>query len=271
MIVDVSAMHQSNRHAWDEGAARYDEQFAASVARLRAGHALYPPELRFLGDLRAWCRRAIHLQCAGGEDTLSLWKLGAGEVVGVDISDAMIAIARRKSAALEAPARWFQSDVLGTPHELDGTADLVYTGKGALNWLHDIDGWAGVVARLLIPGGRFYLYEGHPITWIFEQEADTLKLDPHYGDYFSERAEPGQGWPATYIGELSRPKDELAVKWERQWPLGTVMNALIAAGLRVERFEEHPDSYWERFPNMPEELANKFPHTYSLLMRKDGV
>ncbi|HEY8600021.1 MAG TPA: class I SAM-dependent methyltransferase, partial [Thermomicrobiales bacterium] len=138
-------MHQSNRHAWNEGAARYDEQFAASVARLRdGGHALYPPEVRFLGDLRPWCRRAIHLQCAGGEDTLSLWNLGASEVVGVDISDAMIAIARRKSEVLGAPARWFQSDILETPHELDRTADLVYTGKGALNWLHDIDGWARV-------------------------------------------------------------------------------------------------------------------------------
>ena len=241
-------MHQENRRAWNEGAARYDEQFAASVARLQAGHALYPPEVRFLGDLRSWCRRAIHLQCAGGEDTLSLWKLGAGEVVGVDISDTMIDIARRKAAALGASARWFQSDILETPHELDG--------------------WAHVVARLLAPGGRFYLFEGHPITWIFEQEAATLTLDPRYGDYFSERAEPDQGWPETYIGALSRPKEELAVKWERQWPLGTVMNALLAAGLRVERFEEHPDRYWEQFPNIPGGILSKFPHTYSLLMRK---
>ncbi|HEY8597423.1 MAG TPA: hypothetical protein VIL85_03265, partial [Thermomicrobiales bacterium] len=113
--------------------------------------------------------------------------------------------------------------------------------------------------------------EGHPITWIFEQEADTLKLDPRYGDYFSERAEPEQGWPATYIGELDRPKEELAVKWERQWPLGAVMNALIAAGLRVERFEEHPDRYWEQFPNIPDDILSKLPQTYSLLMRKEGA
>ena len=114
-----------------------------SIARLRdGGVVLYPPELRYLHDLGAWCRRAIHLQCAAGEDTLSLWNLGAAEVVGVDISDTMIEIARRKSAALGAPARWFACDLLATPHELDGSADLVYTGKGALNWLHDIEGWA---------------------------------------------------------------------------------------------------------------------------------
>ena len=267
--MNVEAMHQSNRAGWNEGAERYAEENAERIAFLRAGgQALLAPEVRLLGDLGAWCRRAIHLQCAAGTDTLSLWRLGAAEVVGVDISDAMIALAEEKSAALAAPARWFRSDVLATPHELDGTADLVYTGKGALNWLHDIDAWARVVARLLTPGGRFYLFEGHPITWIFEHDAPELRLDPRYGDYFSTRAEPDQGWPADYIGELSRPRDQLAIKWERQWPFGVVINALIGAGLRVEHFEEHPDEYWTQFPNLPPAVRRKFPHTYSLLMRK---
>jgi SAM-dependent methyltransferase len=269
--MDVGAMHQSNRAAWDEGAARYAEWLEESIARLRdGGVVLHPPELRLLGDLGAWCRRAIHLQCAAGEDTLSLWNLGAGEVVGVDISETMIDLARRKAAALGAPSQWFACDVLATPHELDGSADLVYTGKGALNWLHDIEGWARVVARLLAPGGRLYLFEGHPITWILDPAAAEFRLDPRYGDYFSERAEADQGWPAEYIGELDRPTEELAVKYERQWTIGAVVNALVGAGLRVERLEEHPDRYWEQFPNMPEAVARRFPHTYSLLVRKDG-
>jgi SAM-dependent methyltransferase len=203
-------------------------------------------------------------------DTLSLWYLGAAEVIGVDISDTMIDLARRKADALGAPARWFCCDVLATPHELDGSADLVYTGKGALNWLHDIEGWARVVARLLAPGGRFYLFEGHPITWILEHDAAEFRLDSRYGNYFSEQAEPDQGWPEGYIGALDRPTGELAVKYERQWPFGAVINALIGAGLRVERFEEHPDRYWRQFPNLPDDIADRFPHTYSLLMRREA-
>ncbi len=262
-------MHQGNRAAWNEAAARYSEQFAESLALLqRGGHALLPPELPYLHDLGAWCRRAIHLQCAAGEDTLSLWNLGAQEVVGVDISDEMIALARRKATVLSAPAQWFACDLLQTPHALDQTADLVYTGKGALCWLHDIDGWAQVVARLLVTGGRFYLFEGHPITWIFDPLAATPQLDPRYGDYFSEQPEAEQGWTAEYIGELDRPTEELAMKYERQWTCGAVMNALLAAGLRVERFEEHPDTYWRQFPNMPADTIRRFPNTYSLFMRK---
>lgn len=269
--MDVAAMHQGNRAGWDEGAARYAEWVEADIAFLRGGGvALHAPELRILGELRPWCRRAIHLQCAAGKDTLSLWNLGAAEVVGVDISDAMLALARRKSDALGAPARWFQSDVLATPHELDGSADLVYTGQGALNWLHDIAGWARVVARLLAPGGRFYLFEGHPLTWIFDQDAAEPRLDPRYGDYFSEQAEADQGWSDAYIGALDRPKAQLAVKYERQWTLGAVVNALIGAGLRVERLQEHPEPYWAQFPNMPADLVRRFPQTYSLVMRKVG-
>ena len=77
----------------------------------------------------AWCKRAIHLQCAGGRETLSLWNQGAAEVIGVDISDTMIACAQAKSDRLRAPATWYCCDILDTPSVLNRTADLVYTGR----------------------------------------------------------------------------------------------------------------------------------------------
>ena len=49
--------------------------------------------------------------------------------------------------------RWVEADVLETPHDLDGTADLVYTGRGAILWLQDLDAWAAVLRRLLAPDG----------------------------------------------------------------------------------------------------------------------
>jgi SAM-dependent methyltransferase len=189
--------------------------------------------------------------------------------VGVDISERMIDCAREKSEGLGAPAQWYCCDVLETPHELDGTADLVYTGRGALYWLMDIEAWAHVVARLLAPGGRLYVFEGHPLLWIFDVEATEIRLDPVYGDYFAETVDVGAGWPETYMGELERPKEELTPKYERQWTLGQIINPLIEAGLRLERLEEHPDPYWEQFPNMPDEVARRVPQTFSLLMRKE--
>src|SRR5690349_2257087 len=131
---NVRGMHEANRLAWNEGAVRYTEWIDRDLDRLRdGGTTLQPVEIEHLGDLH-WCARAIHLQCASGSDSLSLLNRGAGEVVGVDISDLHIANAERKSDALGMPARWIRADLLDTPAELDGTADLVYTGKGALNW-----------------------------------------------------------------------------------------------------------------------------------------
>lgn len=266
----MNEQHQGNRAAWNEAAARYEQEIDSDVAFLREGGKNFcPPEFAFLKDLDVWCKRAIHLQCAGGRDTLSLLNLGAHEVVGVDISDRMIACARAKSAALNAPAMWFRCDILETPHELDGTADLVYTGRGAICWLMDLDAWASVVARLLKPGGVLYAFDGHPISWVWDQEADTYRLDPEYGDYFDPRIYSDQGWPTAYIpSDVQAPKEQQAFKYERQWTIGHILNSLVGAGLRLERFEEHPDTYWNQFPKMPEDLRRRLPQTFSLLMRK---
>lgn len=231
------------------------------------------PELAYLADLGIWCNRAIHLQCAGGRDTLSLWNQGAAEVIGVDISDTMIACAQAKSDQLGTPATWYCCDVLDTPGHLDGTADLVYTGRGALNWIMDIDAWALTVARLLKPnGGRLYVFEGHPLDWVWDTSAAEIKLnpDPGFGNYFSTSIDVSQGWPTQYIAETALPAlEEQATKHERQWTLGQIMNGLVAAGLRLERFEEHPDHYWDQFPNLPPAVATCLPHTFSLLMRRE--
>jgi SAM-dependent methyltransferase len=267
--MDVRTMHQANRKGWNEGAAEYEKVIDRDVEFLRNGGMNFePPELRYLTDLRSWCGRAIHLQCAGGRDTLSLWNLGAREVVGVDISERMLACAKAKSDVLAAPATWIHSDVLDTPHDLDGTADFVYTGRGALCWIQDLEGWANVVFRLLKPDGRLYVFEGHPFCWIWDLEASELRLDPVYGDYFLNEAIEDQGWPSTYIGDLGKPKEELASKFERQWNLGHVVTGVATAGLIVESLEEHPDPYWDQFPNLPEETKRRLPQTFSLLARK---
>lgn len=265
---EVKARHEANRVAWNEGAARYTEEIAETIAFLREGGSnLHPIERANLGDLRAWCRTAIHLQCASGRDTLSLWNEGVAQVVGVDISDVHIANARRIGEALAAPARWVRCDILDTPHELDGSADLVYTGRGALCWLHDLDGWAAVIVRLLRPGGVVHIFDDHPVTWLFGWE--TADLVATNIDYFAH-SDSSQGWPATYIGELDVPVEQQARKYERLWPLSAVFGALVRAGLVVERFGEHREEYWDGFPMLRPELKVRIPMTFSMLARRPG-
>jgi SAM-dependent methyltransferase len=261
---DVRGMHSSNRSAWDEAAERYEGWFDEAVAIIRAGGTnLLPPELELIGDLHGRCRRAIHLQCAGGRDTLSLWNAGADEVVGVDFSPRMLELAERLSAATGAPARWIEADVLDTPHELDGTADLLYTGRGSLMWLQDLDAWARVLVRLLAPEGRLVIFEGHPAEWLFDVDDDGRWIATDY-DYFAG-PEASKGWAPGYIDRLSVRDDDQHWKFARSWTLGEIITALLGAGLRLDRVAEHPTDWWGGHADVRPADRDRVPLSFSVL------
>jgi len=269
MATDTSR-HVETGVAWNETAAIYERDELRDIERLRIGeNMLHASEQRLLGNLAPWCNRAIHLQCAGGTDTLSLWRQGAAEVVGIDISQRMIDVAARKTAALGAPASWHCCDVLETSRDLDGTADLVYTGKGAIPWMMDLAAWAAVAARLLKPDGRLYIFEGHPLDFVWDEQASTYQFDRRHGDYFIDSVVTDRSWPIWSSPIQNHPQKEHLHVHERQWTLGQIINSLIAAGLNVERFEEHSEPFWDQFKSIPHDLLRRLPHSFSLLMRKD--
>ena len=266
---DVRGMHAATRAAWDEAAERYEGWFDEAVELIRGGGSnLLPVELDLIGDLRGRCRRAIHLQCAGGRDTLSLWTAGAGEVVGVDFSPRMLELAARLTAATGAPARWVEADVLDTPHDLDGTADLLYTGRGAILWLQDLDAWAAVLRRLLAPEGRLVIFDGHPAEWLFDADADGRWLLTDY-DYFAG-AEASRGWAPEYIDRLSIPDDDQHLKFARSWTLGEIVTALLGAGLRLERVTEHPVDWWAGHRDVRPEERGRLPLSFSVTATRGG-
>jgi SAM-dependent methyltransferase len=261
---DVAGWHAANRAAWDEAAERYEGWFDEAVALIRSGGSnLFPVEEDLIGDLHGRCGRAIHLQCAGGRDTLSLLALGADEVVGVDFSPRMLDLARRLSDATGASATWVEADVLDVPHELDGTADLLYTGRGAIIWLADLDRWAAVLRRLLAPAGRLVIFDGHPAEWLFDADEDGGWMLTEY-DYFGG-AEASRGWSPEYIDRLSIAEDDQALKFARAWTLGEIVTALLGAGLRLERVTEHPVDWWAGHRDVRPEERGRLPLSFSVV------
>lgn len=260
---DVRGMHAANRVAWDEAAERYEGWFDEAVELIRAGGSnLFPVEHALIGDLHGRCRRAIHLQCAGGRDTLSLWNLGAAEVVGVDFSPRMLHLARRLTEATGAPALWVEADVLDVPHDLDGTADLLYTGRGSLMWLQDLDTWAGVLRRLLARDGRLVIFEGHPAEWLFDGDEDGRWILTDY-DYFGG-PEASRGWAPEYIDRLSIPDGEQHWKFARAWTLGEIVTALARSGLRLDEVAEYPVDWWAGHRDVRPEERGRLPLSFSV-------
>ncbi|MGI9146954.1 MAG: class I SAM-dependent methyltransferase [Chloroflexota bacterium] len=266
---EVQNLHQRNRRAWNVVAAVYENEVERDVADLRANRiCLFDYEVRLLGELRGSCRRAIALQCSHGLDALSLWKLGATEVIGVDGSGRMLDLARRKSQLLGAPARWIECDVLEVPSELNTSADLVYTGKGSLPWVADLDRWAGVVARVLRPGGRLLLTEGHLLDWVWEPDASAFRVDQRSGGYFADQPVENRDFPRSAFIRLRTPTDHTAGPVEHQWTTAQIVNALIGVGLVLDRLEEHAQPFWNKFPSMPPGTCEALPHVLVILAHR---
>ena len=265
----VRAMHAATRGAWEEAAEQYERWLPEAIELIRGGGSnLFPEEAALIGDLNGRCRRAIHLQSAGGRDTLSLWNLGADEVIGVDYSPRMLDLARRLTEAVGAgsAARWIEADVLDTPHDLDGTADLLYTGRGSLIWLQDLDAWAAVLVRLLAPEGRVVLFEGHPAEWLFDVDEDGRWIATDY-DYFGG-PEASKGWAPEYIDRLSIDEADQSLKFARSWTLGEILTAMLGAGLRLERVDEYPRDWWGGHGDVAPDEAGRIPLSFSVVARR---
>ncbi len=176
--------------------------------------------------------RGVHLQCHIGTDTLSLARLGA-RMTGLDFSPAALAIARQ--IADSSPSISTMSSPMSTPRPEalgDNAFDLVYTGIGALVWLPDIRRWAAAVARLLRPGGRLFLREGHPVLWsLDETRTDVITFAYPY----FEHAEPLRFDASdTYV-----ETDAVFTNVEsREWNhgVGDIITAVLDAGLQLTMF-----------------------------------
>src|SRR5262245_52309366 len=91
------ALHEQNRRSWNM-ATRAHNSHKADQARFyrEGGDTLSPEETALLGDVTG--KSVVHLQCNSGQDTLSIKRLGAKAVLGVDISDEAIGFAQRLAA-----------------------------------------------------------------------------------------------------------------------------------------------------------------------------
>jgi 2-polyprenyl-3-methyl-5-hydroxy-6-metoxy-1,4-benzoquinol methylase len=250
-----------NRANWDSRAAIHARHYG--IERLLADPAALSDVVRFdlpsLGSLSGL--DVLHLQCHIGTDTLSLSRLGAASVTGLDLSPASLAEARKLAAAAGASITYVQADTYSAVDALRREFDLVYTGIGAICWLPSIQRWAQTVAALLRPGGRLFLRDGHPVLnavlamevatehadraqqpWITAPGHTTVALEfPYY-----ERSE-AMIWndELTYAG-----KEAVTSPTSMEWNhgIGEIVTAVLDAGLQLTGLTEHDSVPWEALP-----------------------
>jgi SAM-dependent methyltransferase len=262
-----------NRANWDERAPAHAAAPEYAVDQFVTDPGFLSGVVRFdrprLGDIRGL--RGVHLQCHIGTDTLSLGRLGA-VMTGLDFSPAALEQARDLARRTGSATEFVESDVYSAADVLPaGGFDLVYTGIGALIWLPSVRRWAGVVARLLRPGGRLFIREGHPVLWsLAEGRPDGLLAIEH--TYF-EREEPFV-WTegGTYVTTEVEFQHNVSHEWNHG--LGETVSAVLAEGMTITGLTEHDSVPWDALPGQMEQVGGgeyrladrpwRLPHTYTL-------
>lgn len=230
-----------NQQMWDERVPLHLASRFYDIDGFKSGRPhVRKFEIDELGPLDGL--RLLHLQCHLRLDTLSIARIHSTvSVSGLDFSAPAIDAATRLAVdlGLAARARFVVGDTYRAADALDGERfDVVYTGEGALNWLADIDRWAGVVHDLLAPGGFLYLSEFHPIA---DMLGDDEPIPVH--DYFATgplRFEE----PGSYAAPGEVTTYNVTVEWQHS--IGRVLTALLASGLRLEMFHEWDSTLFDR-------------------------
>ena len=235
---DYVAVNLAN---WNSRVAHHEKGYGLEQYRSDPGHL--SDAVRFdlprLGSVEGL--DVVHLQCHIGTDTLSLARLGARSVPGLDFSRPALDVAAQLAADCNATIDYVESELYDAVDILGASRfDLVYTGLGALCWIPDVCRWAQVVATLLRPGGRLFVREAHPMLWtLADPRPDGLVVVefPYFetaGVRFSE--------PVSYV-----PHDEPLASPDIvhfNHGLAQIMTALMNAGMGITSFEEHDSVPW---------------------------
>ncbi|MFF0266470.1 class I SAM-dependent methyltransferase [Kribbella sp. NPDC004536] len=243
----------SNRVVWERASVKHVREYDELLEEARGETLLVPRERELLAEVLAAEPVVVHFQSGTGLDDVGLVKAGARRVISVDYSSVAAGAAQRRARELGVDCRYVVAEVPGVPLK-DASADLLYTGKGALIWMRDIDAWARDVARVVRPGGHLFVYEAHPAVPLWTWDTDEPRIRPDRS-YFAE-SHINDTYPANGAQE-----------W--QWTLGQIVTAITAAGLHLKILEEYAEPFWR--PQDDTRAAaweGRLPNSYALLAQK---
>lgn len=205
-----------------------DEEFFAGYSRLpRSVEGLeaapeWPALRALLPDLGG--RRVLDLGCGFGWFCRWAREQGAAQVLGLDVSEKMLARAKRDSAD---PAITYERADLERLNLPSGSFDFAYSSL-ALHYVENLAGLLAQVRGALTPGGRIVFSIEHPIymaptrpRWATDEEGRRT-------------------WPVDrYLVEGPRTTDWLSKRVIKQHrTLGTTLNLLIGNGFTIAHVEE---------------------------------
>ena len=196
-------------------------------------------------------KSVLDLGCGYGENCAAFKNLGASAVVGVDISEKMLAVAMEEYPGI----KFIRADMSNLSFIKD-RYDVVFSSL-ALHYIEDFDALVKSVYDVLIPGGYFIFSQEHPLTtapisgasWAKDENGNVL----HYKltDY-SRCGKRSTAWIVNGVEKYHRT-------------FSKIINSLCSAGFAIETMLEPTptreiielDKSWEKDLHKPNFLLIK--------------
>ena len=214
---EQSSIHRTNDSFWQEVGG----QALGCITLPKYGAFTSEESCRLLGDLAG--KTVLELACGDGQSLLYLHKNGAGELWGVDLSEAQLGRARAVLGENGVEAALIRTPMERCEGLPEGHFDLVVSVYG-IGWAADLGATFRRVRELLKPGGAFVFSWSHPIHKCVAAEGGELVFKKSYFD---------ESWYAVNVGGSTL---NLADR-----KLSTYLNTLIEAGFAVEKLVEQTD------------------------------
>ena len=229
-----------------------DETFFAGYSKIRenknnANELFEKPALfSLLPPLEG--KAVIDLGCGYGEHCMEYVKRGAASVVGIDISEKMLAVAKSKNSH---PKITYLRMPMEDVSSIGGKYDVV-TSSLAIHYVEDYQKLVCDIHELLNDNGMLVFSQEHPLNTCFS-DGDRWTRDENGRKLFANIANYGveKEWESTWFIEHIK-------KYHRT--CSTVINTLIDNGFVIERIIE---------PTPTAELLEAHPEQYDLLHKPD--
>ncbi|WP_329904118.1 class I SAM-dependent methyltransferase [Porphyromonas pogonae] len=231
---------ETNRTSWNQRTQEhFDSDFYDVKGFLNGKSSLNPIEIDLLKDIKN--KKILHLQCHFGMDSISISRMGA-KVVGVDLSDEAIAIAKFLAKEMQSDAQFICCNIFDLPNHLNDTFDIVFTSYGVINWYPDLNQWGDLINRYMKVGGKFIMVEFHPVLWMFDTQFEKIESAYSCEEQYLTISET-----YTNASEKGTYKE---VTWNHG--LSKVFQALLQNKLQIVDFVEYDYSPFNLFGNMIE-------------------
>lgn len=182
-------------------------------------------------------KAVLDLGCGYGENCAEFKRLGASRVVGIDISEKMLEVAKRENKKIEF-IRADMSDISC----VDGRFDVVFSSL-AVHYINDFNSFVAGVGSALIDDGVFIFSQEHPLTtapvagasWTRDENMNVL----HYN--LTDYMRSGQRSTTWIVDNV--------IKYHRTF--SEIVNTLITNSFSVEKMIETVPT---------EETIKRLPH-----------